>query len=87
MERTRTLDTLESKHAIRHSNGTDNPQLKAFDYGSFFTFFDDLRKQRLPETKQPHFRITKFHTFHCGASVCITNSQFLFSALKEKAVC
>ena len=53
MESPRTLDLTESKHTIRHLNGTDNPQLKAFDYSNSFTFFDDIQKQRLLETKQP----------------------------------
>ena len=41
MERPRTLDPTECKHhdAIRHLNGTDNPQLNAFEYSNSFSFF------------------------------------------------
>ena len=38
MERPRTLDPTECKHAIRHLNGTNNPQLNAFNYSNSFTF-------------------------------------------------
>ena len=58
MERPRTLDPTECKHATRHLNGTINHQLDAFNYSNSFTFFDDIQKQRLLETKQPPFRIT-----------------------------
>ena len=44
MERSRTLDPAECKHAICHLNGTDNPQLIAFEYSNSFTFFDDIQK-------------------------------------------
>ena len=50
MERPRTLDPKECKHAIRHLDGTDKPQLSAFDYKNSFTFFGDIPKQRLLET-------------------------------------
>ena len=67
IERPRTLDTTECKHAIHHPNGIDNPQLIAFDYSNSSCFFDDIQKQRLFKTKQPPFRITKLKTFHYGA--------------------
>ena len=67
MERPSTLDPTECKHAIRHLNGTNDPQLDAFNYTNSFTFFNDIQKQRLLETKQPPFRITKLNTFHYGA--------------------
>ena len=67
MERPRTVDPTECKHDIGHLNGTDNPQLKAFNNSNTFTFFDDIQKQRLLETRQPPFRITKLNTFHYGA--------------------
>ena len=75
MERPRTLDPTECKHAIRHLNGTHNPQLDAFNYSNSFTFFNDIQKQRLLETKQPPFRIAKLNTYHYGAFAWITNSQ------------
>ena len=85
MERPRTFDPTECKHAIRHLNGTNYPQLDAFNS---FTFFDDIQKQRLLETKQPPFRITKLNSFHYGAFAWISNSQLVLnSTLKEKAVC
>ena len=88
MERPRTLDPTECKHAIRHLNGTNNPQLNAFNYSNSFTFFNDIQKQRLLETKQSPFRITKLNTFHYGAFAWISNSQLVLnSTLKEKAVC
>ena len=59
MECPRTLDPTECKQAIRHLNGTNNPQLDALNYSNSFTFFNDIQKQRLLETKQPLFRITK----------------------------
>ena len=80
MERPRTLDPTECKHAIRHLNGTNNPQLDAVNYSNSFTFFDDIQKQRLLETKQPPFRITKFNTFHYGAFAWITNSQLVLNS-------
>ena len=64
MERPRTLDPTESKHFIRHLNGTDNPRINAFDYSNSFTFFDNIQKQLLLSTKQPLFPITKLSTFH-----------------------
>ena len=79
-------DPTECKHAIRHLNGTNNPQLNAFNYSNSFTFFNDIQKQRLLETKQPPFRITKLNTFHYGAFAWISNSQLVLnSTLKEKA--
>ena len=63
MERPRNLDPTECKHAIRHLNGTNNPQLDAFNYSNSFTFFDDIRKQRLLETKQPLFVLLNKTTF------------------------
>ena len=38
MERPNTLDPTKCKHAVRHLNGTDNPQLNAFDYSKSFIF-------------------------------------------------
>ena len=67
MEPPCTLDPTECKHDIRHLNGTNNPQLDAFNYPNSFTFFNDIQKQRLLETKQPILRITKLSTFHYGA--------------------
>ena len=60
MERPRTLDPMDL-------NSTENPQLKAFFYSISFTFFVDFQKQRLFETKHPHFCITKFKIFRYGA--------------------
>ena len=37
MQNPRTLDPTKCKHAIRHLNGTDNPQPNASDYGNSFT--------------------------------------------------
>ena len=88
MERPRTLDNTECKRAIPHLNGTNNPQLDAFSYTNSFTFFNDVQNQRLLETKQPPFRITKLNTFHYGAFAWIANSQLVLnSTLKEKAIC
>ena len=88
MERRRILDPTEYKQAIRHLNGTDNSQFNAIDYNNSFTFFDDIQKQRLLETKQPPFRILMLNTFHYGAFAWVTNSQLVLkSTLKEKAVC
>ena len=42
MERPRTLGPTECKHANCGLDGTDNPQLNAFDYSNYFTFFDDF---------------------------------------------
>ena len=85
MERPRTFDPTEFKDAIRHLNGTDDPQLNAFDYSNSFTFFDDIQNQRRLETKQPPFRKTKLNTFHFGAFARITNSQIVLNAtIKEK---
>ena len=65
----------------------NNPQLDAFKYANSFIFFNDIQKQRLLETKQPLFHITKLNTFHSGAFAWIANSQkILNSTLKEKAV-
>ena len=76
------------KHAIRHLKGTDNPQHNAFAYSNSFPFFEDFQKQRLLETKQPPFRITKSNTFHYGAFAWITNSQLVLNSTpEEKAVC
>ena len=88
MEHPRTLDPTECKHAIRHLNGTNNPQLDAFNYSNSFTFFNDIQKQRLLETKQPPFRNTKLNNYQYGAFAWIANSQLVLnSTLKEKAVC
>ena len=88
MERPRTLDNTECKRAIPHLNGTNNPQLDAFSYTNSFTFFNDVQNQRLLETKQPPFRITKLNTFHYGAFAWIANSQLVLnSTLKENAIC
>ena len=62
MERPRTLDPTEWKHAIRHL------------------------KQRLLETKQPTFRITKLNTSHSSASAWITNPQLIINATPKKVV-
>ena len=75
MERSRTLDSTDCKHAIRHLNGTDSPQLNACDYSSSSTSFDDTQRQRLPNTKQTFFHVTKLNTYLYGAFVWITNSQ------------
>ena len=80
MEPLCTLDPTECKHAIRHLNGTDNPQLNAFECSNSFTFFEDFQKQRLLENKQPPFRITKHNTFHYGAFAWITISQRVLNA-------
>ena len=45
LERPRTQDHTECKHAIRHLSETNNPQIDAFDYSSSFTFFDDVQKR------------------------------------------
>ena len=88
MKRPHTLGPTECKHAICHLNETNNPQLDAFNYRNSFTLFNDIQKQRLLETKQPFFRITKLNTFHFGAFAWIANSQLVInSTLKEKAVC
>ena len=55
MERPRTLDPTECKHAIRHPTGTDNIQPNAFPYDNSVTFFDDIQTKRLLETKHPVF--------------------------------
>ena len=87
MERPRTLYPTECKHAIRHLNGTNNPQLDAFKYSNSFTFFNDIQKQRVLETKQPPFRIFKLNTFHYGAFSWIANSQLVINSFpREKAV-
>ena len=87
MERPRTLDPTECKQIIRHLNGTDKPQCNEFDYSTAFTFFDDIQSQRLLETKQPLFRITKLTTFHYGAIAWIANSQFVSIATLKIVVC
>ena len=87
MERPRTSNRTGCKQAMHHLNGTDNLQLNAFDNRYSFTFFDEIQKQRLLETKQPPFRISKVNNFHCGAFAWITNTQLVSnSTLKEKAV-
>ena len=43
MKRLRTLDPTERKHAIRHLNQTDNPQLDAYNYINPFTFFNEIQ--------------------------------------------
>ena len=88
MKRPRTLEPTQGKLAIRNLNGTKNPQLDAFNYSNSFTLFDVIQKQRLLETRQPPFRITKLNTFQYGAFAWIANSQLVLnSTLKEKAVC
>ena len=88
MERPRTLDPSECKLDIRHLNGTNNPQVDAFNYTNSFTFFNDIPNEPLLESKQPPFRITKHNTFHNGAFAWIANSQLVLKyILKEKAVC
>ena len=79
MERPRTLDPTESKHANRHLNGTNNHQLDAFKYSNPFTFLNNSQKQCLLETKQILFRITKRNTIHYGAFAWISNSLLDFS--------
>ena len=64
MERPRFLNPTECKHAIRHLNGSDDPELNAFDYSNSFTFFNDIQTQRLLVTEQPPFQITKLNTFY-----------------------
>ena len=87
MERPLTLDPTECKRAILQLNGTNNPQLNAFNYSNSFPFFEDIQKQRLLKTKQS-FRIKKLNTFHYGAFAWIANSQLVLNAtLKEKNVC
>ena len=68
MEHPRTLDVA----AIHHLKGTDYSQLYASYYSYSFTFNDNIQKQRLLETKQPLFHITKLNTFHYGAFARIT---------------
>ena len=51
MDHPRTFDPTECYHAIRHLNGTVNPQIFAFENSNSFTVFDDIQKQRLLETK------------------------------------
>ena len=88
MDRPRTLDPTECKHAIRPYNGTDNPQLSALDFSNSFTFLVDIQKQRFLETKQPPCRITKLNTFHYGAFAWIASSRpILHATHKEKVVC
>ena len=87
MERHRTLEPTECKYPILYSTGTDNPQLNAFDYSNSLTFFDDIQKRRILESKQPSFGITKLNTFYYGAFAWITNSLVLNSTLKGKDVC
>ena len=88
MERPRTVDFTECKHVIRHLNGIDNPQLSAFDHSNSLTFIGDIKNQRLLETKQPPFRITKLNTLHCGVFAWVTNSQTVLKATKkQKAIC
>ena len=84
MERPRTLDPTECKHAIRHLNGTADTQLIA---SIMVTFFCDIQNQRFLETKQPPYSIPKLNIFHYGASASITNSQLVLNATPKKAVC
>ena len=58
---------------IRHLNGTNNPQLDAFNYSNSFTFFNYIQKQRLLETKHPPFCITKLNKIH--SMVLLPGSQ------------
>ena len=90
MDRPRTLDPTECKHAIRIPYGTDNPQLNAFEYSDFNNSLPlfDIRKQCLLETNQPPFRISKLNTLHYGAFAWTANTQLVLKAtLEEKAVC
>ena len=88
MQDPRTLNTTENLQAIRHTYGTNNPRLNAFDYSNSITFFDDIQKQRHLETKPLSFRINKLNTFHEGAFAWITNFQLVInSSVQEKAVC
>ena len=87
----RILNPRDFKHFIQQLNGNDYPQLNASDYSNsvtFLTFSDDIQKQRLHETKQPPFRLTKLYTFHYGSFAWISNSHLVLnSTLKEKVVC
>ena len=88
MERLCTLDPTECNHVIHHSNGTENTQLIAFDYSNSFTLFDAIQKQRILETKQPPFRITKLNLFQYGAFAWITISQLVLNVtLKLNVAC
>ena len=86
MELPRTLDPTEYKYANCHHNGPDIPQLNAFAYSNSFTFFDDIQKQRLVETKQPPFRVSKFNTVHTCAFAWIANSQLVLNETLKKTV-
>ena len=75
MERPLPLDSTECKNAIRHLNGTDNPQLKAYHYNNSFTFFPDVKQQQLLERYQPRFQVTKLNTYHYGTFAYILNGE------------
>ena len=49
VKRPGTSDPTEGKLAFDYLNGTDNPQLNAFDYSNSFTFFHDVQKHCLLE--------------------------------------
>ena len=86
-ERPRTLDFTEYERAIRRLNGTDNPQLNAFDYRNSWTFFDDIQRQRLLETRQSPFRITKLNIFQYGAFAWIANFQLVSNSTLRNLFC
>ena len=83
IERPRTLGSTECNHAIRQLNGTDNPQLIAFDESTYYTCFDDVQGHRLLQAKQPHFWILKLSMFHYAVFDWITNSQLTCSELNN----
>ena len=86
MDRPRTWDVTECNRASRHLIGTYTHHLQAFGYSSSFTFFDDIRKQRLLEAKQIPFEISKLNPYRTFA--WMTDLQFVSDATpKEKDVC
>ena len=55
-------------------------------YNNHLHLFDDIQKERLLQTKQLAFRITKLNTFQYGDFAWITNSQLILNApLREKS--
>ena len=79
IERPFTIDPTECKNAIRLLNGTDSPQLNAYNNNDSFTYFKDIKKQRTLETQghQPPFRVTKLNSLHYGTFTYIPNSQLI----------
>ena len=88
MEHPRILEPTECKHAIRHLNGTHNPELNAFTLNASysFTFFDDFQKQRLLETKDIFFELPNSTHFTCCFCLDSNFSTVLSAILEEKAV-